>query len=158
MQEQEQKPQSKTKRREVGQSLVEFALSALLLTLIFSGMIDLGRVYFAYVALEDSAGEAALFLSLYPNCVNATDCANPNNAEWRAENAVQGNTIDWQVGTNITINVTAPANASVGDTVEVEMTYDFPVVTPMIYAILGLTGDPTLELSVTAQQIVVSEG
>ncbi len=155
---QEQKPQPKGRRREVGQSLVEFALSALLLTLIFSGMLDLGRLYFAYIALEDSAGEAALYLSLFPNCPTASvSCPDPNNAEWRARNAVGGNTINWDPAST-SITVTSPANASVGDTVKVEMTYEFPVVTPMVYALLGLGGTNTLDLTVNAEQIVVSEG
>ena len=39
--------------------LVEMALVGLILVLILSGMIDLGRAYFAYIAIADAATEGA---------------------------------------------------------------------------------------------------
>lgn len=151
----------KNHRREVGQSLVEFALSGLLLSLLFSGMVDFGRLYFTYVALEDSAGEGALYLSLYPSCVGpSAGCADPNNAIWRAKNAVgqpgSGFTLDW--GSVSPEFPFYPANPSVGDTVTVRLRYDYTIVTPLIQAVFNLSGTNTIELTVEAQQIIVSEG
>jgi Flp pilus assembly protein TadG len=75
----------KARKSERGQSLVEMALTLPILLLILSGLIDLGRVYFTYVALEDVVGEAALYLSINPDCIKADPalpkCADPNNAE-----------------------------------------------------------------------------
>jgi len=47
---------------ERGQSLVEMSIGFIILTLIVMGILDLGRVYFLNLALEDAAGEAALYL------------------------------------------------------------------------------------------------
>src|SRR6266516_217514 len=85
------------RKAEKGQSLVEFSLGLVFLLLIVSGLIDLGRLYFTYVALEDAAGEAALYLSLNPHCVHPEDgveCANPNNADYRVRNS-GGQEVDW---------------------------------------------------------------
>jgi hypothetical protein len=86
-----------------GQSLVEMAISMVLLTMMVSGVIDLGRLWFSYVALEDAAGEAALFLSIFPYCAeaddddpyqpDANDCEDPDNAVFRAQNAMGNNFI-----------------------------------------------------------------
>lgn len=61
-------PQPTAHRRERGQSLVEFALALPILMILLSGLLDLGRVYFTYLTLQDSAAEAGLYLSLNPGC------------------------------------------------------------------------------------------
>ncbi len=47
-------------RLERGQSMVEMALGFVLLLIVLSGLLDVGRAFYIYVALEDAAGEAAL--------------------------------------------------------------------------------------------------
>src|SRR3972149_7691537 len=72
---------------ETGQSLVEFALMLPFLLLMLMGTLDVGRLYFAYVAIQNAAGEGALYAAIHPNCIHASDgpdCADPNNAEYRA--------------------------------------------------------------------------
>jgi hypothetical protein len=82
-------------KAESGQSLVEMTLGFVILTFLVMGILDLGRVYFLNLALEDAAGEAALYLSLYPHCPDETpECPEMNNAHYRAVNAGGGN-IDW---------------------------------------------------------------
>jgi hypothetical protein len=44
-----------------GQGLVEMALVGVVLVLILSGVIDLGRAYFAYIAVADAATEGAAY-------------------------------------------------------------------------------------------------
>jgi hypothetical protein len=92
---------------EQGQSLLEMCFGFTTLLMIVSGVIDLGRLYFAYVSLEDAAGEAALYLSINPRCpwdlpatdptedngspmtgsAIAKDCDPPNNGMYRARYA-----------------------------------------------------------------------
>jgi hypothetical protein len=48
------------RKAQKGQSLVEFSLGLVFLLIIVSGLIDLGRLYFTHVALEDAAGENGL--------------------------------------------------------------------------------------------------
>lgn len=52
-------------RRRPGQALVEFALIAPVLILIFAGVLDLGRVFFTYEAAINAAREAARYCALY---------------------------------------------------------------------------------------------
>jgi Flp pilus assembly protein TadG len=140
-------------RNERGQSLVEFALSLPLLLLVLSGLLDLGRVYFVYVALEDGAGEGALYLSINPGCRtldDGTDCIEPNNADFRARNA--GNmAVDWS-SADIEIDRTDPFG--VGDPVKVTIHYPFRLLTPIIPRLLGVE---QIMLTVEASQIIVTE-
>lgn len=60
---------SKKLKREKGQSLVEFAVSLVLILTILAGICDLGRMFFYYIAMRDAAQEGALYGSAYPaNC------------------------------------------------------------------------------------------
>ncbi len=83
--------------RQRSQSLVEFALSLVLLVMLISGLLDLGRVYFVLMAMEDTVGEGALYLSQDPSCITATStrsdssiCTDPNNAFYRMKNSGSG--------------------------------------------------------------------
>lgn len=147
-----------SKRTERGQSLVEFSLSAILLVVLFSGLVDLARVYFTYIALEDAAGEAALYLSLNPSCaVPGPGCENPNNARWRAKNAVQGqlgDLVDWDAPTT-RIRPRLDSAATVGGTVFVTIEYQHTLITPILRYIGGSGG--TIPLEVQARQTIVSE-
>lgn len=168
----------KNKRRKLqtGQSFVELSLSLVVLLLMLSGLLDLGRVYFIFVALEDGAGEAALFLSINPKCAcpprSASDpdldkrarecieridpayvpdavCADPNNADYRARHA-GGDDVDWSKA-NITVKT---MNPSVGDPVSVSIEYSFQLLTPIIPKITGIN---PLKLKAEASQIILTE-
>lgn len=52
---------STAKRRESGQSLVESALVIPLILLMFMGSLDVGRLLFAYIALEEAVQEGATY-------------------------------------------------------------------------------------------------
>lgn len=142
---------------ERGQSLVEFAFTAMILVILLSGIVDLGRLYYIYVALEDAAGEAALFLSVAPTCPTeasglAGECDHPNNAEWRARHAGGGALLDWADAYIITDVPDVPV---IGDTVEVSIQYDFNALTPFV---TNLLENRPLTLTAIAAQIIVSEG
>lgn len=142
-----------SKKAEKGQSLVEFSLGLVVILIIVSGLLDLGRLYFTFVALEDSAGEAALYLSLNPHCVHATDgaeCANPNNADYRARNS-GGLEVDWSKA-NIAFDVPQPYG--VGESVKVTVTYSYGLLTPIIPRIVGIN---PISMSASASQIIVTE-
>jgi len=139
-------------RSERGQSLVEIALSLPLLLLLLSGLLDLGRLYFVYVALEDGAGEGALYLSINPECPTfdaSVNCTDPNNADYRARTS-GGLAVDWSTA-DITLD--RPV-IGVGEPVKVTIRYQFGLVTPVIPRLLGIEQIP---LTVEASQIIVSE-
>src|SRR5688572_33051166 len=99
----------KKNRLQRGQSLVEFAISLVFLTMILWGVLDLARIYYFYITIEDAAAEAALYLALNPGCKvddNTPACDGTNNAEWRAQHAA-GNylSFDWKTATDTTAGV-----------------------------------------------------
>lgn len=139
-------------RLEKGQSLVEMTVGFVILIIILSGLLDLGRAYFIYVALEDGAGEGAVYLSINPDCRTASDgtkCAAPNNADWRARNS-GGGLVDW---TTAVITARRPNLYGVGDPVSVTLRYSFQLLTPLMPQIAGVN---PLTLTVTANQTIIS--
>lgn len=149
---------SRSHSREKGQSLVEFSLTLGIALLILAGLIDFARAYHVYVALEDAAGEAALFLALAPECTASpvsdptipAECADPNNADYRARNATRSSEIDWSIAT-----VTPTTFFSgVGDTVTIEVSFRFELITPIITRIVG---DDGIQLTASASHLILTE-
>lgn len=138
---------------ERGQSLVEMSVGFVLLLIVLSGLLDVGRAYYIYVGLEDGAGEAALYLSIDPECRTAADgdqCADPNNAEYRARNA-GGENIDWSAAD---ITITRPAIYGVGDPVKVTIQYELPLLTPFMPRFAGIN---PVYLTTEATQTIIRE-
>ena len=137
--------------KESGQSLVEVAIGMIVLMVIFSGLVDFGRAYFAFIAIEDAANEGATFLSINPACHYATDtgCDNPNNAFYRAAHSSSGE-IDWS---KAIIDVKGHLLAA-GEPVSVTITYDLPLITPFLPPILGRDA---ITLTTTANHIIITE-
>jgi hypothetical protein len=143
----------RSKRLEQGQSLVEMTVGFVILLLILSGLLDLGRAYFIFVALEDGAGEGAIYLSINPDCRTAADgaqCADPNNAEWRARNS-GGELVDWTTAQVIPHRTNV---YGVGDPVSMTIRYQFRLLTPIMPQIAGVN---PLTLTVTADQKIISQ-
>lgn len=148
-------------RLEKGQSLVEMSIGMVVLIMLISGLLDLGRLYFTYVALEDSVGEAALYLALNPDCPTAASgpqCADPNNAQYRARRSGTGpatssfNVVDWEL-VNVFVDG-PPAVWGVGEMVTVRIEYPFRLLTPVIPRIAGVN---PITLYATASSIILRE-
>lgn len=121
-------------KREQGQSFVEMAISFVFLLFIILGVLDVARIFYIYVALEDSAEAAAIYLAQHPTCTTSTTCANPNNAEYRAKNSSSAQ-LNWE-----TVNVQSTILSPTSDQeamVKVQMTYNFKLVTPVISKMVG---------------------
>jgi len=56
----------KPKKGEQGQSLIELAISFIVLMVLLAGVVDLGRAFFTYMTMRDAAQEGAAYGSLYP--------------------------------------------------------------------------------------------
>ncbi len=63
----EKKLLTNTTKKEKGQSLVEMALVFTTLMFMLSILVDIGRVFFALIALNDAAQEGATFASMNPS-------------------------------------------------------------------------------------------
>lgn len=125
--------------RQDGQSLVEFSLTLVLMLLLLSAVIDLGRGYYSYIAIQNAAGEGALYAAINPRCPHsdsAAGCANPNNVDFRARNETPpGGLID---PNRIAVTVTysdgtddySPDTIIEGTPVTVTVTYRFHLIGP----------------------------
>ncbi len=132
---------------------MEMAIGFVLLLIVLCGLVDVGRAYFVYVALEDGAGEAALYLSIDPDCRTPADgvqCADPNNAEYRARNA-GGENVDWSTAE---ITIERPPVYGVGDPVKVTIRYAHRLITPFIPQFAGLN---PIFMTVQASQTIIRE-
>ncbi|MFT3895224.1 MAG: TadE/TadG family type IV pilus assembly protein [Anaerolineales bacterium] len=134
----------KTKNKsERGQSLVELAISLVVLLFLLSGVVEFGIAFFQFIQLRDAAQEGALYASLNP-----TD---NTNIETRVRNA-SNSPIDLQVTTGsraVTVAIT-PSDADgdgrttcVGDGIQVSVDFYHQVFMPFIPKITG----PTIHLT-----------
>ncbi len=128
--------------REAGQSLVELAISLLVLLLLLSGVVDLGRAFFAFMALRDAAQEGALFGSLYPCADEACSALNYVGVENRVR-ASSHSPIDL---TNTDITVTSSLIGTAlcqGSGIRVQVRWEnFPLVMPFWQPLLGISSIP----------------
>lgn len=146
---------------EHGQSLVEMTVGMVILLIIVMGILDLGRVYFTYLTLQDAAGEAALFLAVDPCCWIAPDdtdpdvpsdrrCSKPNNAKYRAAYSADASFAAAIYGLGVDgfqANVDNPLVA--GSPITVSVHYPYQPLTPLISAIA-----PSIRLGATASNVV----
>jgi Flp pilus assembly protein TadG len=58
---------NKKPKQERGQSLVELAISLMIILMLLMGAVDFGIALFSYVAMRDAAQEGALYGSIYPD-------------------------------------------------------------------------------------------
>jgi hypothetical protein len=115
------------KQKERGQSMVELALTITILMLLLAGTIDLGRAFFTWLGMRDAAQEGASYGSIEP-CdiigINARISANLDQIIRPPE--------------VYTVLLTIPDPASLGDTIQVDITYPkFPITVPLLGTIIG---------------------
>ncbi len=126
--------QNKNIITEHGQSMVEFAFSAVFILLLMVGIVDLGRAYFAYMTLRDAAQEGALYGSTYPNDFEGI------------KNRIRG-TAKFPIDLTDTVNVTIPdpeiiGSACAGHAIKVQVTYNFTITTPFLGTVIGAQNVP----------------
>lgn len=146
----------KSRRHQSGQSLVEVALSIVILLMLVSGIIDLGRAFYVKVALESMISEGAHWAADYPGCVpsaNNSTAAPQVPVQCRGNNSVVGRmcneTLDLD-RTRITDLSITPLVAHEGDDIVISVTYQMPTVTPIIQFLFG----STFELRAQVREVV----
>jgi Flp pilus assembly protein TadG len=154
--------------RSLGQSMVEFALILPIMLLLVGAAVDLGRLFFAYVAVENAAKEGVMYGARHPLCADSTNvnCDTAGqNVTWYVENEAATGLKTALGASNLTTGVTCrakttgalrqPINDCVnGDTYEVRVSYGFRMVTPIISSILGTT----ITLSSQSTATVIGDG
>lgn len=137
-----------TGQRERGQSLAELALTLVIVLTLLAGLVDLGRMFFIYMALRDAAQEGAVFGSLDPT--------NTAGIEQRVRATAQhpvdlSDTGSVQVSVSYSGDACASPNGLNGVTVTV--TYNnFVLTTPFLGAVLG---QQTFSISASATDTIL---
>jgi Flp pilus assembly protein TadG len=103
-----------------GQSLVEFALLFPILIMIVLGIADLGRAYYALVALNDAAEEGAMYAAINPS--------NLTEIQARAVHATSG-LIELEADN---VSRMPSSGFTAGDPVTVTVAHDFTIYTPLM--------------------------
>jgi Flp pilus assembly protein TadG len=135
--------QKEKDRKERGQSLVEMAMSLVILLLLVGGVVDLGRAFFSFMALRDSVQEGALYGSINPTLTQEI-----KNHVLNSSNMVP-DMID-----SDDITVTIVGTACTGNGIRVTATYpDFPITMPFMGAALGRQ---TIPISATVTDTILS--
>jgi Flp pilus assembly protein TadG len=127
-------------RGEKGQSMVELALSFVVLLLLLMGVVDLGRAYFAFMSMRDAAQEGAAYGSIYP--INLAGGLNTTAIVNRVRNN-STSPVNLQ-DTAITVDVTLiGSKACYGNGLRVDVVWtDFPLIFPFWDALFGRSTIP----------------
>jgi hypothetical protein len=134
------------RQRERGQSLFEMASGLTVLLVLLAGLVDLGRAFFARVALLDAAEEGALYASYEPTDVYGI--------EGRIRDQSDG-PVDFSDPSSVQISVEYPdkGKACAGYTLRVVLDHEVTIITPFLGAILGTQ---TFPLSVSSESLILS--
>lgn len=123
-----------------GQALVEFALILPILAMLLVMALDLGRVYFGWVGLQNAARIGANYAAIHPDAWSAPD--NPLKVQARAQYAQQiaqdASALNCSpvpstsnVPAPVFINIVGSANTrEMGDHASVTLTCAFQLITP----------------------------
>jgi hypothetical protein len=131
---------------ERGQSLVELAVSLTFLLLLVSGVVDLGRAFFTYMALRDAAQEGALYGSIYPD-----DTPGIKNRIYNSSNMLRSLVDDPAAA--IIIPDPVKDIECAGSGIEVSIIYeDFPLTMPFMGTI---TGKQAIDLKATVTDTIL---
>jgi hypothetical protein len=134
---------------ERGQSLIEFTISMVLVMILLTGLVDMGRAIFTYMSLRDAAQEGATFGSVNPDLTEAIE-----DRVYGSSSLLQG--VKDRLGGNspIEIQVDLSGDGCIGDSIEVSVLYDeFPLTMPFIGAILG---KQSMDIGAAAMDTILS--
>lgn len=124
-----------------GQSLVELAVSLVILLYLLSGAVEFGIIFFQFVQLRDAAQEGALFGSINAP-TSSTDTPKIDAIITRAKSA-STSPIDLINDPNVTINVTVPdGKYCEGGSLQVQVSYPHQIFMPFMSKLIGRTTVP----------------
>jgi len=126
--------------RSLGQSMVEMALTFTMLMMILAATVDIGRAFYAYIAIRDAAQEGAAYGSL-----------NPGDVTGIVNHVRESSTdpFDLTDVSTVAVSVTWPdGSLCAGNGIHIQVTYDLQMMMPLITMFL-----PDGELLLTANMI-----
>ena len=135
-------PPNKKSKHEHGQSLVELAISLMIILMLLMGAVEFGIALFSFVTMRDAAQEGALYGS-----INPTDS---DGIRYRAIAAASDLIIIEE--DDITITPSGPlcegSTSGNPNTLEVAIERDQPIFTPLVAVMIG-TETITLRANIT---------
>ncbi|MHB8626572.1 MAG: TadE/TadG family type IV pilus assembly protein [Aggregatilineales bacterium] len=141
-----------------GQSLVEWAISLVVLIMLFSGVVDLGRAYFTLVMLNNAISEGAHWAALYPACINSASNSTGGYSQCKGSNSIVGRILNEEQtldrnsfkfvcwSTLDASGVTGQFYNTNNNTVTLSVTYQATFFTPIITTLFGSTVNLTTEV------------
>jgi hypothetical protein len=122
------------RKSQKAQSLVEFAVILTLLLVLLAGVVDMGRVFFAYIGMRDAALEGIVYGS-----VNPTHC---HQIEGRVRDNLtnpESTIVDTIINGDICAeSAKDSASACLGNEIEVKVIEnEFPITMPFLGTVLG---------------------
>lgn len=148
----------KSNHAKKGQSLVELALTLLIILTLLAGVVDLGMAFFSYVSLRDAAQEGALYGSIKPIVDSDNDgrydVGEPLNASEIVNRVRQSSSTPVNLNdlSNVTVSVTISDPPCESGWIKVAAIYNYRLSMPFIGAILGST---TIPLSASATDTIL---
>ncbi|MFU8772786.1 MAG: TadE/TadG family type IV pilus assembly protein [Anaerolineales bacterium] len=138
---------SKKNGSERGQSLVELAVSLTFILLLLSGVVDLGRAFFTYMALRDAAQEGALYGSIDPGDTYGIETRIYNSSNMLSN-------LKNDPGATTTVQVKPLGSSCAGNGIEVHVAYNnFPLTMPFMGTIAG---HQTIRINATVTDTILS--
>lgn len=123
-------------RAERGQSLMEMAVSIVVLIILLAGIVDLGRAIFTFIALRDAAQEGLVYASVYPFPCNRIDQRINDTLDSTTVSYAQ---IDYYYeGAYHQCSSAEPAKVVPGTEVRITVAQtDFPITMPFLGSLVG---------------------
>lgn len=126
-----------------GQSLVEFAVSLVILLMLISGIVDGSRALFTYMALRDAAQEGAVY-----GAINPTMTAAIQDRVYKSSDMLQS------IEGAVNVDVTVTGSPCMGSGIQVDVRYDsFPITMPFLGTVLG---SQTVAIKASAVDTILS--
>jgi Flp pilus assembly protein TadG len=141
-----------------GQSLVEVAIALPVLVLLLLGTLEFGMALFSYSMLRDAAQEGAFYGSFNPENVEGIENRARNISVRTEDGAIFSSPVDLRDKDKVKVIVQALGNScqgaknGVANSIQVTVTYRYPILTPFIGKVFGIK---TIPLSGTATNVIL---
>lgn len=142
------------KKLEHGQSLVELAVSLVLLLMLLAGIVDFGRAILSYFILQDAAEEGIVYGTAFPTDCNQINDRIHNNIDNQLKNNTTVIQIKIQDNAGIYESCYSIPFAQVYATkiMRIEITNQFAITMPFLGSILG---SQTIPLRITTNGVIL---
>ena len=140
---------------ERGQSMTEFALSLVILLTLLAGVVDLGRMFFAYIIIRDAAQEGAVYGSIAPKdnlTVLRTEIEDRVKVAFTDPSDASKVPIDI-TKLNVQTDIIGATCAAPGSGVRVRVEYSLPISMPFLGTILG---SQDMKMAATVENAILS--